>query len=306
MRKFLSVLAGFLFWNLQLVAQPYFFKVLGIKGLCKADNQLLKVGTNIRPDQTIFVPVNGYLGLAHYSGKTLELKNPGTYRAKDLESKIKSNYTSDMQRYFDIVLNELISESNIFERRERLRKASSFSGKGAVTRQATGNALSFVLPSTSKIYEDTILIRWYVVDSSFFTGKKPVYRLKIMNMLQELLYETQTSSHEIVISFQEPSLQKETHTYWYEVEWIENPDISTDLHSFNKISPQEEKKIKKEIGILPTDGEAIGQLILARYLEDKGLLANALFVYKRLLEQYPIESYQEIYQDFLVRNHMLD
>jgi len=286
-------------------AQSYFFKVLGMKGACKADNQLLKIGSNIRQDQIITVPTNGYLGLAHYSGKTLELKQAGSYKAKELESRLKAAYSPDMQRYFDIVLGELTAETNIFARRERLQKAKTFIGKGAVTRKLADEALEFVLPETSLVFEDTILLRWFIADSSHLT-QKPVYQVKIFSMLDELLYEAQTTENQIAINLRDTRLQKETKAYWYSVNLLTNPDISSgEPQSFNKLSLAETQKIKKDIQSLPDDGSAIGQLILARYLEDKGLLANALFVYEKTLKENPVEHYQEIYQDFLIRNKLL-
>ncbi|MCS6832796.1 MAG: hypothetical protein NZ521_04430, partial [Flammeovirgaceae bacterium] len=137
-----------------LYAQGYEFMVLGTKGANTVDGQPTKVGATIKAGQTIKVESNAYLGLAHTSGKTLEIKKAGSYKVEDLVKKISENKGGIATQYAAFVIDELTGSDQVQNRYAQKAKT------GSVTRAF--NKLAFMLPEKSKVlYDDKITIKWY-------------------------------------------------------------------------------------------------------------------------------------------------
>ena len=63
------------------------FKVLSHKGANTVNNKPLSTGTKLFSSDQIMVSVGGYIGLLHKTGKTLELRQPGTYTVAEISQK---------------------------------------------------------------------------------------------------------------------------------------------------------------------------------------------------------------------------
>ena len=84
-------------------AQEMAFRVLASKGMNSVDAQNLRIGSKINANQSIKVGAESYLGLAHKSGKTLEIKEAGTYKVSDLEARFDNASNGVTSKYIDFV-----------------------------------------------------------------------------------------------------------------------------------------------------------------------------------------------------------
>src|SRR4051794_3038091 len=97
-------------------AQDEMFKVLASKGANKIAAQnstewrVLKIGEKINKTDKITVAENGYLGLAHKSGKTIELKKAGVYAAEKLSGEVSAQNATMGKKYVDFVVGEVTSK----------------------------------------------------------------------------------------------------------------------------------------------------------------------------------------------------
>jgi hypothetical protein len=85
-------------------------KILIISGTVKkGDNKKAWPGTTLTEDDTIVVSARSYVGVvAVSSGKTIEIKQAGTYKVKDLVDLANNNNPTLIEKYFDYIGKEVM------------------------------------------------------------------------------------------------------------------------------------------------------------------------------------------------------
>ena len=194
MKTFLSLtIAMVLLVAQNATSQDYVFRVLANKGT----NQVRKAGTSQpatlktgaklnRSDQIIAV-AGSYIGLVHRTGKTMEIRTPGTHNISDLESKESKGTASVANRYMNFVMNKMNEgEGNVNADYRRNSNAT-----GAVER-ATGSAAIRVLLKDSKnpnkVYGEVAIIRWDANEE--ITN----YIVTVKNVFDKVLYTAETTN----------------------------------------------------------------------------------------------------------------
>lgn len=280
-------------------AQNYSFKVLGSKGNNQADGNHLTVGSKVLSDQIIKVVDGGYLGLAHNSGKTLEIKISGMYKVSELESKVSLKEQSLTDRYTSFILDELTSSKPVASHYATRRVKT-----GSVTRAMNQKQIDVWMPKTSDAL-NTVTLKWMMKDKEK-ANKDTKYKVTFMDEYRQKIMEKEVNVPYLTLDLSESKLSRHDNVM-YNVSVIGSEDLSSDDYMLRKLDGKDAKKMNKEIEELSDDSSAIKNVALAKYYEENELYGNAINAYEKALELSDnLEAYQKLYDTFLARNGFKD
>ncbi len=268
-------------------AQDYAFMVLGAKGDNKVDGSALKVGTSLKATQTLEVGEGAYLGLAHQSGKTLEIKQNGTYKVADLETKLEK-LSSDMGNEIAMyIIDELTSDDN-----KSNRFSHSMVKTGSVTRATPSQSpLQIMLPSQSEFVPGEVTIRWYLDDESIEAPEKYTFVALNLRGIEVIRKEVSGNSVTLDLSELDPFDMK---LLKYQV--IANDDLKSEEQGL-KLPKRNADELTKELGKFSSEDTPINHYLRAEFFAKNGLLANAMNSYEAAGEAFE-DSYQEFLKAF--------
>ncbi len=283
------------------------FMVLGSKGDNKVDGQPLKIGTLLQLTQTITVGNGAYLGLAHTSKKTIELKKAGTYKISDLEKQIANANNDLADRYASFVISELTSDDGNTSRFNRGAKT------GSVTRDVSKKPLLFMMPvdengisKTSKVLAGSkITIGWFInkpeeINEDNIESYRFIIKDGSPENIGNTIFETSTSDKKLTIDLADNKF-KRNKTLLYQVEAVakSGEKFSSPEAMLKKLGSKENYMISQELKELPQEETAINNLIKAKFFEEKGLIANAINMYEEAISISDVPQYRAYYNDFL-------
>jgi hypothetical protein len=280
-------------------AQNEAFKVLASRGKnTLSDGSAIFAGKKLAPTDVIKVSENGYLGLIHSSGRTLELKTPGTYKVSELSSQVMAKSTSVTKKYSDYVVGELT--------KAEARDANSDYQKnmkvtGSVERAISAASLALCLPNTSSIIENTNTVSWYR------NPKATSYTVEIRNMFDDVILSQETTDTVFSFSLSNIKLPKD-HTLMVKVkanggleskDYIlkalvesKNPEIFAEKNSLIKEYPEE---------------TALSYLMKASFYAQNNLFVDAKRCFESAIRLEPeVDEYKLAYKNFLAKNNLLD
>jgi len=145
MKTILSLtIALVLFVAQNATSQDYIFRVLANKG----SNQVqtagtfeptsLKTGAKLNSGDQIITASGSYIGLVHRTGKTMEIRTPGTYSISELQGRVNKGTSSVANRYMNFVMNKMNEgDGNVYT---NYRKNSNVTG--AVSRATNSDAIN--------------------------------------------------------------------------------------------------------------------------------------------------------------------
>lgn len=300
--KFTLAILTFLFLGLgSLSAQEMAFRVLASKGINTANGSSLRVGSKITSNQNLKVGANAYLGLAHVSGKTLEIKQAGTYKTSDLVAKINSKKSSNLtSKYMNFVSSELIKKQ---DPNAMARRYKHMSKTGAVTR-SLDYPIAVMLENKEEILGDKAAITWFINEEKLPKGvsmdQVTDYKVVVMDYYGEVVYQTETKGNTLVIDLKEKGLEGKLFTY--QITAKNDKRVTTEEHSFVKMEEKKTEAFLEDYTELSQNNSALGKIIQAKYLEDSGLLVDALATYEKVIVMEPgVVAYQQLYKEFLER-----
>src|SRR6478735_350403 len=162
------------------------FKVLASKGTNKAVSggveSGLVIGKKLLKGDKIIIAEGGYVGLAHTSGKTIEIKKGGSYDVATLVNEVSNQNTSSSQKYVNFVSTQMTSGNTT---------GTNKNSTGSVERGGTFNLYQ---GSRMEVYNaDKILIKWLPVD------KTKGYYVTLVNMYDEEIFKSETSDNFITL-----------------------------------------------------------------------------------------------------------
>jgi hypothetical protein len=299
-RLFFITLLSVLFVSGYAHAQDYAFKVLASKGKNSVQNgAALKIGSTIKTG-VILMEEDGYLGLRHNNGKTIELRKKGTYKVEELAQTLSGKSEGLASKYLAYVADELTKEDvNIDENRHK-----HMSKTGAVDRSTCAmSPVNLLLPRTVKIFGDKAAISWAVdLQNDAVKGKdsKPeVFRLIVKDLFGNVLLEKDVEGYSYVIDFGSDKFKGQTDLL-YSVAVKNLEDLLSCEQSIHRISSKDSEKISFELASIGEDNTAITKVVQAQYFEEKKLYSNAIHAYLEAMKLAPeVKSYKRMYQTFL-------
>lgn len=289
----LTFIALVLFASSIAFGQDYAFKVLANKGAneFKSGNtwQPLKTGASLKESDELKVSENAYIGLVSAKGKPMELKQAGNYKVADLAGKLTEG-ASVLNKYTDFILSSNSAEA----------KKNRLSATGAVHRAVEKSAITLILPpnQSSGLFNDKAIIRW----TSKASGP---YVVTFRNMFDDVLHQVETPETTTVLDLADKKFSTEN-AILVEVSAKTDSKIVSGQYLIKKLTPAQHETVKKlldEIIVQLNEPTALNKLILAGFYEENNLLIDAITAYEEAVKLAPdVSSYQEDYDEFLIRN----
>jgi hypothetical protein len=278
-------------------AQDFAFKVLANKGSNEVKSgdawQAVKAFATLKPGDELKVSENGYMGLMHSSGKSVELKQAGNYKVADLASKVGAG-TSVLNKYTDFILSNNSAEA----------KKNRLSATGAVTREVDlGIDIKVFLPENqyAEIFNNNVIINWEA-----YKGGGP-YVVTVKNMFDEELMKLETPENAVQIDRANPKLANED-ALLVEVRSKLDLKNKSAQHLIKKLSNARQESIKKSLAEMGSDVKqetALNKFILAGFYEENKLFIDAITSYEEAIKLAPdVPTYKEAYEEFLYRNKL--
>lgn len=291
-------------------AQDAIFRVLATKGDCATKSsdakQNLTVGKKVFKQDVVEVGNGSYLGLMHKTGKTLELKSPGTYTVSDLEGKLAVASSSTVSsKYANYVFGQMANNEGADLKKNHQQYMAV---TGAVMRAlpaSSASSLKAFIPNNSPILAaQTYNITWM--------GNKSVteYIVTVTDMYNEPVYSTTVTDTAVNINFGSIAKLKNESMCLVEIAAKNNPRLKTNEVSLRLVSGEKTNTVNKDLSDFSKDSDpntALGLMIRASYFEEQELFLDALNAYRLAAIREPeVETFKAAYQDALQRYGLLE
>jgi len=284
-------------------AQDYTFRVLANKGLNKikiagSKWTILKTGSRLNDGDKLKLSNDSYLGLVHTSGKTLELKQAGSYDIKVLSDQLGSTTKSIVSKYADFVISKMAPE----EIEKNRKKYASVTGSGE--RGLYDTDIHLYLPKTLTLLNSRAIISWNYQEES------TVFIVTIKNIFGADILVEETAKTSFIINYENDSVKNGSinNIITIEVSLKSNASVISQEVAIRLIDSVDEQKNRARLtGLKSTLGEpsSLNNLILAEFYEENGFLLDAITSYEDALLISPdVEYFQEVYDQFLIRNEL--
>lgn len=274
--------------------QGYTFKVLANKGTneVKRGNEWkpLKTGTSLNYDDELKLSESAYIGLVHSSGKTLELQESGNIKISELASKINTGGSSLVSKYADFVLSKISVD------KEHNRLAGT---REDVHRAVENASIKIYIPKSSYVFNNKVLIEWTPIEN------KVDYTVKVVNLYEEELLTAESNTNKYFLDLNHEKLADEN-PLLVTINVKDNVKMKSEQVAIKRLSDDKAEIVKTNLGELISDmnlENALNNYIMAGFYEANSLLLDALFYYEKAVKLAPdVDSYQEAYEEFLLRN----
>jgi hypothetical protein len=293
--------------------QDEVFKVLASKGdvKLKATQKKLWGGSWLKSTDVIVVGTDSYIGLMHSSGRTVEIKQAGSYKVSDLAGKAAGAGSSTTAKYVNYVAGE-ISKADRRDINQNHRKYMAMTG--AVERaNPSPNLILFAHKPNAetqevKVFGDKIIFHLYKNPISQFSEKSKTYVVRVLDMKNRPVLEKQATADEkgeAIIELDFSSIAKHDSSFVVQPSVKELQSKDRKLYTLNFVREGEEyERVKKAIAELQ-DNTALSKIVEAGIFEQEGFLLDALTSYEKAIAMEPsVDAFKVAYEDFLIRNRM--
>ena len=282
-------------------AQDYAFRVLASKGqnmvkTGSADWQTLKTGAKLNNGQEVKLDVNGYLGLVHSSGKTMELKEATTYNISKLSSTLGASSQKIASKNADFVMSKMSPE----KKEENRRKYASVTG--AVERGSSDASINIYMPTSVSVLNNTAIIRWEPVKEN------AIYTISLKNLFEEKIMVAETTDSFYTINFDSDEIKNAVieNLIIVNISLKGDESVASKNAAIELMTTEDAKTYQVELSGLEANigsETSINNLILAEFYEEKGLVLDAITSYENAVNISPdVDYFQEAYDEFLIRN----
>lgn len=303
------------------------FRVLALRGAVKIGSSVASVGRKVQSTETIVVPANGYISMAHINGRAVEIRKSGTYKVADLDKSASKQGRSASAKFAAYVVRELtdVEEPIAFKDVHR----SKMKATGAVERadgetdaveamdglvgglgearsladvaareMAEGTVISVITPRTCRLLSDTIAFEWHSVPGA--TG----YAVIVSDRERRELFRATTKDTILVAR---PLVPSASLCFWKVV--LQGTDNIASSEQGIYLVPTDERQRLDSL-LLGIDEDLAGTgavrwIVRATACEDEGLLHEAHRAYAAAIREAPnVHSYQRLFAEFLRRNNL--
>lgn len=300
MKYLYSLLAVMLFVSIHSASgQSYVFRVLASKGNISYKSGSawapVKTGITFKSGDELKVTEDAYLGLVHSSGRTWELKAPGTYNVNDLAAKLNASNSSVASKYADFVMSKM-SESDDVDIMKQAKKYQNVTG--AVERAAATSHVNVLIPESVEVLNDEPIIKWEEA------AENGTYIVSFTNYFEDELLVQEVKEPFVKLNLNDQKLADEP-LIVVKVKLKENDKITSSTHKIKRLDPENAHIIGKELNELKADLQeesSLNYLIIASFYEQNNLLLDALTNYEKAVKLSPdVDHFKFAYQQFLMR-----
>lgn len=288
-------------------AQDYTFKVTSVKGDAKVDGAAVKVGSKINSG-TITVAEGALLNIVHKGGKSLNVSKAGTYQIAALDKACSAKPGSLSEKYAAYVLKELTTGDD--------------GGIGAKNQAKTGSVersiegpLALMNPYAEKgkekkttVIDGKVTLQWFPNNTTTAKLDKDQaiqYTFVVKDLLGNLVSSTTTKEKAITLDLTDPKYSSKHLMYRVHALSDAGQKWKSEERLLEPLKKSEAMKINQDLESLAADNSALSKLIVAKYFEEKGLVANAMYAYEEAVKlSNSNDMYTNMYQAFLDRNYL--
>ncbi len=278
-------------------AQGYVFKVLATKGSPQYKDagqwKPLTNGVKLQAGSQIKVNSSGYVGLIHVTGKTMQVKTPGSHNVDQLSAKISGGGEGFTSQYVNYM-------------------ADKVSGTG------TANTRYDVTGSVHRGDDDATGI-WLVASRDFSVRTQPtdlvwnaeseegtVYEVLLTDLGEQPLYRKETNQTSASIDLSKVDFSQVMGGVCLLSVNAKTGGYTSGRYKVHVLRGDEAKQLDGDLAKMgeELDAEsALDQLVYASYYEDKGLVLDAMNSYRNAMEMEPeVDFFRDAYKNFLYRN----
>jgi len=297
-------------------AQEYAFKVLATNGSVnlKTGNKRVWAGTTLSPTDEVVVGANSYIGLMHRGGKTLEIKQSGSFKVSQLNSQVASTNNSTSSKYVNYVAGEM-AKADRQDINKNHRKYMAVTG--SVERATYSTALAYFLHESSgkaaevSLFNPVATIRLYG-NPILGLAKQKTFLVRVMDFRNKEVFKQEVKANEqgqavITIDFSKFPYKGEP-TFIVESSVKEAKEPEANRAKYNVTLLQEGDKfeaIKKVMTDFDGETSALSKIVQAGVFEQEGFILDAASCYEAAIASEPnVETFQIAYDDFVARNRM--
>ncbi|MGL1889795.1 MAG: hypothetical protein OCD76_24995 [Reichenbachiella sp.] len=297
-KEFILICLGIFISNLVL-GQGFEYRVLANKGANKvikgeATPTFIRTGLKLNAKDKIIVGNNAYIGLMHKTGKTLEVKKPGTFTIEELTAQLTNAQSSVADKYAKFVLNKMNNSNTDVNGNYR----NNMKATGAVER-SNGSSISVMLPNSVSVFNSEAIIRWTSISEDAY------YLITVKNMFDEEIFIAESDKPYLYMNFNDENLSGED-LITLSIKVKGNDDLFSPTHGIERLSSASYTKIENELEMLKSvtpNNTSLNKLIHAIFYEENNLLLDAITEYEEILEQNPdVEDFKILYGEFLINN----
>ncbi len=306
-----------------ILAQSPICRVMTARNVSYSSNgtewKSLRCGVQLQATDQLKVDAGGMTILVHSSGKTIEVKNPGTFAVSSVAGKAQSG-SGVAGKFAGYVMDELTKGD---KKDARFQQNMMFTGATSKMSNST-NKICLDSPNFTHVVGSKVTLSWkFCDDTPKFETMSP--RAKAENntsasgsaAVSSTVVLTITDSLDNLVrvdtldattfSIDTKSLEKDK-LYKWRVHLKSKPRVNITDNSF-RILPEKDAKqieaesssIRKELG----DGSAWSDIVTASFYEQNKLYGLALVKYKAALKRDPsVPEYQQLYAKCLERAGM--
>lgn len=312
MSMIVSALQSAAFTALWSQSSQELFKILGAKNVFVLDattQRPARAGIVLRTETMLRIDAGGYVALVHYTGKSLELRNAGTYKSTELEQRLAQGQASSTQKVATFVLNAMGQKNKSDSHRENMNTL------GAVARMSTGDdkEVTVLVPRMGSVTDSAVFLQWYsdaTGGSQTGTGlvlptqtpkqvpqspKAVVYRIEIKSEQGKILHALETTDTALILKPALIGIQRGNLIRWtvnllgskvrqeYNVRWLSQDDATALADTL--------ATIQKEF---PDTASPLGHILQAMLFERYECYTEAIQHYKTAIHNAPfVYDYNE-------------
>lgn len=283
-------------------SQGYIFSVLANKGSNQVQQgttwNTIKAGTKIYKGNSVKVSSTGYVDLIHKSGKTIELKQNGTFSIIELEGMLASKTSSFTEKYAKFAINTDSDDAN----------KRSYNVTGSVERALPGLSGSFDL-----LLKDSITVLKNIpLTISWLTSEENITKtvdLKIQNLYGDYIYETKSSGTSATLDLSKLDTKEETL-----IVSLYDPETEEPLTSGKKVvlvEGEQEATIKNEFDALVKEldltNSSVDNVLLSSFFKENKYNDYAIACMKHAHDLSPdVPTYSNLYYALLEENGIVE
>ncbi|MDX2191094.1 MAG: hypothetical protein SFY32_14630 [Bacteroidota bacterium] len=294
----LLTIAGLTF-SFYSFAQTEAFKVLASRGKnTLGDGTALIAGKKLNDKDVIKVGDASYLGLIHTTGKTVEIKEAGTYKVADLVAKAVAKNSNITKKYSEYVIGEMTkSESgDIHANYQKNMKVT-----GSVERAISTASITLCLPKTSSVIEDINVVSW--AKNPKATG----YTVEVLNMFDDVILSKETTDTTFTIDFNSIKMPKDN-TLMVRVK--SNADLKSDSYVIKRMIESKNPDVFSDKAMFAkefNEESALNYMMKASFYAQNNLFVDAKKAFESAIRLEPgVVEYKSAYMNFLAKNGLLD
>jgi hypothetical protein len=283
---------------MQAQSNEFLFKAMVVSGSVIKKSTTTEIpastGQRFAATDAIIIQNKGYIGLLHKNGKTVEIKEPGTYSVKEVADRLLAESKESVgSKYATFVFNQLTkSDDNDLNKNHRQYMEVT----GSVERSGSSGMIKLNAPITSDVMHNKITVSWNKHKDA------DGYVVTLTNFYNETVASVETKGESAEINLDDIQT-KSNKGYLLTVRAANNPKIKSAQHLLKPLDKDKEQSIKAEISNIGSDAQtSIDLVALGSFFEDNHLYYDALKAYKLAASKSPNEpAFAELYNDMLKR-----